>query len=141
LAALDFYSLEEHTADLCLAVTGKSLEALFANAALALVDLIIPVEGLSPSGAVEVAASGEDITDVLINFLREILYLVNAKRLAPCRVAISSLSQTGVDARLGVDEAGLGIYGMEQEIKAVTYHGASIEQKNGFWKAKLIMDV
>jgi SHS2 domain-containing protein len=141
LAPLNFYSLEEHTADLCLKVTGKSLEALFENAALALVDLIIPVEALSPSQTVDVTASGEDVTDVMVNFLREILYLVNGKGLAPCQVKIERLLPAEIAANAGVDETGLAARGMIQEIKAVTYHEASVEKKNGIWQAKFIMDV
>ena len=141
MAPLNFYSLEEHTADLCLKVTGKSLEALFENAALALVDLIIPVEGLCPLQTVNLAASGEDITDVMVNFLREILYLVNGKGLAPCRIEIERLLPAEIEAKVGVDETGLAAQGMIQEIKAVTYHGACVEEKNGVWQARLIMDV
>ncbi|MDI6796242.1 MAG: archease [Desulfatibacillaceae bacterium] len=141
LASFDFYSLEEHTADLCLKITGKSLEALFENAALALVDLITPVEALSPSLTVDVAVSGEDVTDVMVNFLREVLYLINGKGLAPCRVKIERLLPAEISAKVGVDETGLAVRGMIQEIKAVTYHDASVEKKNGIWQARLIMDV
>ncbi len=141
MAAFDFYSLEGHTADLCLKVTGKSLEVLFENSAIALVDLIIPVEGLKPSRTMDVTVSGEDITDVMVNFLREILYLINGKGLAPCRIKIERLLHTKFEAKVGVDETGLAQQGMIQEIKAVTYHDAAVEHKDGLWQARFIMDV
>ena len=71
------YRIFDHTADLGVEVTGASLEELYAGAALTLFDLLTDLSSVRAGGVREIVVSGEDPADLLVNFLREILYAWN----------------------------------------------------------------
>ena len=59
---------------------GASLEELYAGAAFALFDLLTDLSSVRAGVAREIVVSGEDPADLLVNFLREILYAWNGDR-------------------------------------------------------------
>ena len=69
------YEELDHTADLRIALYGETLEALFANGALALFDLL--VDGESGGGGDtpwSLRVEGDDLEDLLVRWLGELLY-------------------------------------------------------------------
>ena len=62
------YKFFNHTADIGVEITGSTKKDLFVNAAEALFDVMIENK------------TGADVSDLLINFLREILYLFNGEK-------------------------------------------------------------
>jgi SHS2 domain-containing protein len=73
------YKLIDHTADFGIHVYGADPEELFANAAEALFDVITEVEGLKDNDSCNITVSGNDWSDLMINWLREVLYLWNGR--------------------------------------------------------------
>lgn len=81
------YRVFDHTADIGCEIYGSSRKELLANAVMAMFDILIdqPSEHRENSEATEAAKwqerivtiSGSDWEDLLINFLRESLYLFN----------------------------------------------------------------
>ncbi|MDP2840251.1 MAG: archease, partial [Syntrophales bacterium] len=82
------YRIFDHTADLGVEVTGATLEELYAGAAFALFDLLTDLSSVRAGVAREIVVSGEDPADLLVNFLREILYAWNGDRflMKACRI-------------------------------------------------------
>ena len=80
------YKFFDHTADIGVEVSGRTKKELFANAASALFDILIEskagksktVKGYKRQKKITV--EGTDVADLLINFLREILYLFNGEK-------------------------------------------------------------
>src|SRR5271157_2513775 len=78
------YKFFDHTADIGVEISGRTKKDLFANAASALFDILIEsygdksktVKGTQKRHKI-VTVEGSDVEDLLINFLREILYLFN----------------------------------------------------------------
>ena len=77
---MKLYKLIDHTADLGIEVTGRTKRELFTKAALSLMDIVVERKGTG-AGVKEKALTveGSDPADLLINFLREILYLFNGR--------------------------------------------------------------
>jgi SHS2 domain-containing protein len=77
------YRLIDHTADFGIQVFGADAKELFSNAALAIFDLITEVGSLKELNSMDISISGEDWPDLMINWLRELLFLWNGKELRP----------------------------------------------------------
>ena len=131
----------EHTADIGLVARGQTLAELFANAADGLTDLIVDRDGLRDATQVTVSVSAADREGLLVAWLNELLYLLDAQRLVPRRTEITALDATSLTAHLSGDTIDPGRHTVRRMIKAATYHGLSLRQVDGVWEARVILDL
>ena len=138
------YKLLNHTADIRVEVWGKTRKELFANALAAMFDVMIDIPDDEKIKALEektVKITGNDLEDMLINFLREALYLFNGQGwlIKSCE----SVELTGriIVARLQGELYNRQKNPLKTEIKAVTYHGLMINKSKKSWQAKVVLDV
>jgi SHS2 domain-containing protein len=135
------YRVFNHTADLGVEVSAATLEELYAAAAFALFDLLTDLSRVRAGIAREIVVTGEDPTDLLVNFLREILYMWNGEGILIKTCLIRETTPQRLKALLRGETFDSGRHRMKQEIKAVTYHQASVcETAKGF-VARVIFDV
>lgn len=136
------YKLIDHTADLGIEVAGRTKRELFTKAALSLMDIVVERKETG-AGVKEKALTveGSDPADLLINFLREILYLFNAEAAIIGTCEITKCGNKTLDARLWLEPYNKKKHVMKTEIKAVTYHGLAVEKTEKGWKARIIFDV
>jgi SHS2 domain-containing protein len=131
----------EHTADGGLVVEAASVEALFAEAGLALVAQIVDPGRIQVRQWREVAVSGGDWTDLMVNWLRELLYLFNGELWLAGQVDVGRLAPVALEARVGGEAFDPACHEVKSEIKAITYHQAEVENKDGLWRAQVIFDL
>ena len=93
------YKLIDHTADFGIQVYGTDSRELFSNAALALFDVITEMDALTGRDSCNIKTSGDDWSDLMINWLREILYLWNGEERLVKSVQILSLSENNISAK------------------------------------------
>jgi SHS2 domain-containing protein len=127
----------EHTADTGFRARGRTLEELFANAALALVSTAVDSSAANPLEPYPVAASGGDLSEQLVNWLNEVLFWLDARRI--------------VFARFDVSTPGEGVgWGEPRDdhrhpprlvVKAVTFHQLSVRQTPDGWVAEVFLDI
>jgi SHS2 domain-containing protein len=84
---------------------------------------------------------GADWPDLLVNWLRELLYLWNGERELLCEVAIASISENWLQALVTSVPFDPQRHDIRNEIKAVTYHQVDVGQKDGGWVARVYFDV
>jgi SHS2 domain-containing protein len=140
------YTILDHTADIGFEVAGITKEELFGNAVVALFDLILEREdGPSPGYREEeksIVVKGGDIEDLLVNFLREVLYLFNGKKWVVINCRPVEVTDNRIDAQLFGEPYDPRKHHIKTEIKAVTYHDLSVEKKSeDRWEARVIFDV
>ena len=135
------YRIFDHTADLGVEVTGATLEELYAGAALALFDLLTDLSSVRAGVAREIVVSGEDPAELLVNFLREILYGWNGDGFLMKSCLIREVKPRRLKALLRGEPFDPARHRIQREIKAVTYHQASVEKKGDGWVATVIFDV
>ena len=131
------YRLLEHTADLCFEVTAASFAELLGEALRAMTEWIGPEWR---DGAVERPFSIEapDRVALVVDLLNEALALSQIHREAYDALTIRSISEKYVEGSFH----GKAISGARDEIKAVTWHGAKVEERaDGSWVAILLMDI
>ena len=62
-------------------VYGKTANELFANAAFAVFDILADLSHVSPTVERKIVVDGDGWEDLLVNYLREILYMYNGEGL------------------------------------------------------------
>ena len=142
------YKLFDHTADIGVEISGRTKKELFASAANALFDILI--ENLDSKGKSEektqkrqrtVTVNGLYVEDLLINYLREILYLFNGKGCVLSQCEIVESGNKRLVARLTGEPFNKKKHSVKTEIKAVTYSGLNVEKQKSGWRAWVIFDV
>jgi SHS2 domain-containing protein len=140
------YELFDHTADLGMEIYGRTKRDLFANAAFALFDVMIQdVRPPTKRGGKERlkirTVQGADVEDLLVNFLRELLYGFNGLGWVLNRGSILACTNKKAVAQYDVETYHPKRHLIKTEIKAVTYHGLSVQKIKSGWKARVIFDV
>jgi SHS2 domain-containing protein len=135
------YKLIDHTADLGIHVFGRDAVDLFTNAALAMFDQIVDSKTLRGDDKLRIRVRGADWADLMVNWLRELLYFWTVKEQLVKTVDIESLSETRLSAVLTMDAFDSCRHSIKNEIKAVTYHQINVEQGVKGWQARVIFDI
>ena len=131
----------DHTADLGINVYGDTQADLFSHAALALMDFVTDLEKVCERLEKSVVLEGSYPTDLFINFLREILYLINGEGFLFRDISLDITSSGHLQALMKGEYIDLERHEIKTEIKAVTYHQAAVTQTNQGWQGKVIFDV
>jgi SHS2 domain-containing protein len=135
------YRLIDHTADFRVHVFGLTPDGLFANAAYAMFDQITNLDKLKGMDSQVLEATGTDWPDLMINWLRELLYLWTGKEKLVKTVDISSINESMISTNILFDNYMPGQHVIKNEIKAVTYHRLHVDKGPSGWEAKIIFDV
>ena len=88
-----------------------------------------------------VKINGNDLEDTLINFLREALYLFNGQGWLVRDCKPLELDKRRIVAQFQGEPYNRTNNPLKTEIKAVTYHGLSINKISKGWRAKVVFDV
>lgn len=135
------YRLFDHTADLGVEVFGATINELFVNSAFALFDLLTNLDKLRRTVEYNVTATGEDLNDLWVNYLRECLYLWSSEGFLAVGCTVSSIDKQRVVAKMQGEVFDSARHIIKQEIKAVTYHHASVIKTPQGWAGRVIFDV
>ena len=137
------YKFFDHTADIGIEVTGRTRKELFVNAAEALFDVMIENKTgeVAANKQTKITVEGLDIADLLINYLRELLYLFNGEKFMTGSCEIIQFTNKEIQARLTGESFNPKKHLIKNEIKAVTYSGLNVEKNKSGWKASIIFDV
>lgn len=133
------FSIIEHTADIGINIWGTSLEKLFRNAIFGLIDLV--AENI-PSGKEikSINITAPDNESLLIDFLNELLYLINVKKWIPNDIKDLKLAGNNLNATITGEKYDSN-YPIKTEIKAATYHNIKINNNVDIWETTVFFDV
>ncbi len=132
---------ESHTADVLMRVSGSNMHELFENCLKGMSNILVngfcdTTDHYDINLTLEIKAI--DKTGLLIDFLSEVLSLSYVQKSIFCRVNFTMLTERQLQARI----FGKCFGTLEEEIKAVTYHGADIyKNSKGHWETKIIFDI
>jgi len=135
------YMLFDHTADLGVEVYGKTVNELFANAAFAVFDILADLSHVSPTVERKVVVDGDGWEDLLVNYLREILYMYNGEGLLLKEFSVLDIDPRHLEGKVAGEPFDPAKHRMNTEIKAVTYHQATVREAPKEWTARVIFDV
>jgi SHS2 domain-containing protein len=139
------YSLLDHTADLGIRVTGASAADLFKKCALAVMNLLfdttIRASDKNVKETVPFFITGQDWEDLMVNFMREILFLWNGQARVLVDLVIKSIQAHEIDFSAIVTKNEFLEREPKREIKAVTYHQIEVRQTDALWVSRIIFDI
>ena len=136
---MNSFEILEHKADLKIRVFGKTKEALFLNAVLGMEECMRPeIKKPEEKTRRNITVESIDLNSLLVDFLSEILYLIQIKREIYERIRFEEFSDFKIKAKL----FGKKIKRFGLDIKAVTYHQLDIRQKkDNSFEAEIIFDI
>lgn len=138
---MDRYRVFDHTADLGLEIYGKTVAELFANAAFAIFDCIADLDTVNTIVERKIAIEGDGWEDLFVNYLREVLYLFNGEALLLRDFFIQEIDPRHLEGLAMGEFYDPSKHRVHAEIKAVTYHQASVRETPEGWTGRVICDV
>jgi SHS2 domain-containing protein len=143
---MPYHYLEEiGTADIAFEATGRDLPQLFTAAADATINVMIDnLDAIEPREARQIELSNDNVEMLLFDFLQELIYFKDTKRLL-LRARETQIDQKDGAYFLKAKVAGERLddtrHQQRADVKAVTLHGFSVEKYEGGWKAKVLLDI
>jgi len=134
------YQPIDHTADLAIRVRADSLDGLFADAAFGMFSLIVDPMPVRGTRKLAIRVDADDWEELMVAWLRELLYLWNAKQIGLCAITDMAVTPYAVHAAVRVDTVHPRSHHVLNEIKAVTYHQIEVLSDTGGWTARVVFD-
>jgi len=135
------YKLLDHTADLAIQVNGKDLNDLFRNSSIAIMDLSYPIYTVKNKIEHTISATGNDAEQLLVNWLQEILYLMEVKKLVFCDIGLEITNRTQAKGTLFGEKINYKIHEPLNDIKAVTFSNLKIVRKGNNYSTEIVLDI
>lgn len=139
------YRILPHTADVRLQVVATTKEELFPAALRGMGEIILPgfCEKQFREECVrrkqKIAVESIDFSALCVDFLSEALYWTQTEHVLFCDVHIEALTECSIRGILIGCEVSQDF---EEDIKAVTYHGASVRLNDrGLWEITILFDI
>jgi SHS2 domain-containing protein len=130
------------TADVAFVAYGRDLNELFANAALAMFNVIIDTRNVESKIEREIKVEGDDLVSLLFNWLNELLFYVDAENLAFSEFdVVVDREKFTLTAKCRGEEIDLEKHDVKTHVKAATMHKMTVERKDGYWEARVILDI
>jgi SHS2 domain-containing protein len=135
------FEVFDHTADLGLRVRADDLNSLFAEAARALMSVIVShPDAVEPRDVLAVKIAGRDREYLFVDWLHELLFLIESKRFLTSQFDVA-VAADGVSAAVRGEPYDAVRHTLAHEVKAITYHGLKVEQTESGWLAEVILDI
>jgi SHS2 domain-containing protein len=133
------------TADIAFEATGRDLPGLFVAAADATMNVMIDnLDAIEPRETRQVELSSDQIDMLLFDFLQELIYFKDAKRLLlrACETQIDRKDEVYfLKSKVAGEQLDDTRHQQRADVKAVTLHGFSVEKHDDGWKAKVLLDI
>ena len=139
-SVLPFRTLE-HTADVGFEAFGATRAEVFANAARALMDLMVDLDAIQALEGIPIEIHGPDPESVLVNWLSELLYLYDAEGWLFRDFEIKSLGDDSLSAWVCGERSRPSPHQVKVLVKAITYHQLALEETPRGWRAQVYVDI
>jgi SHS2 domain-containing protein len=135
------YRIIARQSELAVRVVGRSQIGLFVNAAFALFDVITDSDKIEAKERVQLEVEGSDRDDLLVNWLRELLYLYQGSAFLLKEFTIQEMKDTIVKAEVSGEKLDPDRHEIKQEIAAVAYDQSHMQKTGDQWIAQVILEV
>jgi SHS2 domain-containing protein len=137
------YEFLEHTADIKIRATGKTLSEALKESAKALFHAIAGDSQIKPSVTKEYSFKIHKPEMLVHHFLTEILFLHASENLLFSEFELDLKQSLGyfLKARVSGEEYDPKKHKLNQEVKAVTYHELKVCEENGEWVIEVVCDI
>ncbi len=135
------YRLTRRQSELAVRVTGNTQVDLFANSAFALFDVMADVDKIEVKERINLEVEGTDRDDLMVNWMRELLYLYQGSGYLLREFNIREVKDTIVKAEVCGEKIDPDRHEVKQEIGAVAFHKSRMEKTGNQWTAQVIFEL
>ena len=135
------YRITPRQSELAVRIVGTSQANLFENAAFALFDVMSDSAKIELRERMPLEVEGSDRDELLVNWLRELLYLYQGSGYLLNDFSILEAKDTSLKAEVGGEKLDLDRHEIKQEIATVAYHQSRMQKTGDQWIAQVIFEV
>lgn len=142
------YRIVEHTADLGIKAWGSTPKELLEEAAQGMMNQVVDPACVEAKETREVGLEADTLDELLIQWLREILYIFEKEKLLSIQFQIEKHNFNEknpkhffMQASIKGDRFNSIRHDICKEIKAVTRHGLYVKRNGPWWEANILFDV
>ena len=136
------YRITKHQSELAVRVVGNSQADLFANSALTLFDVMVTdVQKIDCKESIPLEVEGTDRDDLMVNWVRELLYLYQGSGYLLKEFLIREVKDTLLKADVRGEKIDPDRHEIQQEIAAVASHKSRMQKTGNQWTAHLIFEI
>jgi SHS2 domain-containing protein len=134
----------DHTADAKFLAYGKTLEEVFENAALAMMNVMIDTNSVQNLHSEVVELRSADLEALLFDWLSEVLFVFEVENMAFNSFSIEKIGHQGdyftLVAKLMGEPIDLSVHKFDTEVKAATYNDMLIKETEDGWIVRATVD-
>ncbi|MGB9612816.1 MAG: archease [Candidatus Margulisiibacteriota bacterium] len=127
----------EHPSDVGIIAYGKNLKEIFENAAYGMFSLMADLDKVEPKQSLKIKVEAEDQESLLVNWLNELIFNEDAKKMIFKDFKITKLTDRELEAEVRGEKINLDVHDLYRPVKAATYNQLEIRENC----AKIIFDV
>jgi SHS2 domain-containing protein len=135
------FEILEHPADIGFRARGRTLEELFEASAEALISLALEIETVQSLERYALSAVGEDIEALLVNWLSEVLWLLDGRQIALRQLRVTELGGGSVRGEAQGEPRDPARHRAKLMVKGVTYHQLEVARDATGWRAQVFLDI
>ena len=135
------YRVTTRQSELAVKIFGTSQGDLFVNSAWALFDVMTDVDKIEIRDRLPLEVEGADRDDLMVNWMRELLYLYQGSGYLLKEFHIREAKDTRVVAEVCGEKIDPDRHEIKQEIAAVAYHQSRMDKTGDQWTAQLIFEL
>jgi protein archease len=129
-------------ADCALQLDGADLDDLFTTAVQALAAVMVDPETLPVTVERTLTLAAPSLDLLLYDWLSEMIYVKDAEQIVFTRAAVHvDEAPPRLRARLGGGRLDPPRTALRADAKAVTLHAFALEQRDGGWRARVVIDI
>jgi SHS2 domain-containing protein len=130
------------TADVAFIAYGKDLNELFANASLAMFEVMVNIKKIKPKIKRQVSVKGNDLQSLMFNWLNELLIYVDSENLVFSKFNVKVNKKSfSLEAECKGEKINPEKHQTKTHVKACTYHRMEIKKEKDIWQAQVILDI
>ena len=136
------YRITKHQSELAVKVVGDSQADLFANSAYTLFDVMVAdLDKVDCKEHIPLEVEGTDRDDLMVNWMRELLYLYQGSGYLLREFQIREVKDTIVKAEVAGEKIDPDRHEIKQEIAAIAFHKSRMDKTGNQWTAQVIFEV
>lgn len=135
------YRITTHHTEMAVRITGSTQAELYTNSAFALFDVMTDMATVEMKETIALEIEGNDRDDLMVNWMRELLYLYQNNGYLLKEFKIIQVNDTIVKAEVRGEKVDPDRHEVKQEIASVAAHKSRMEKTGNRWTAQVIFEL
>ena len=131
----------EHLADMGIVGWGASLAEAFEEAAKAMFNLIVDIDQVKPSQRLPIHCRAEETEELFVEWLNQLLTEADINGLVLSRFRIERITEKELHGWVEGEGFDPQRHNPKVEVKAATYSGLAIGERDGEFFARCVVDI